>query len=261
MFANHEYETTSVDQAGAIDSDLVRRRTDSLSHVAKLKSRLAEVSYIPTLSEIAEACPDTNDDPSGSAAWEELTKEKYWGELLNTDFVNALATYLKERIATYRTAARSERILEIGAGNGHLAQALRQPLAEAGIDYVATDLAPIPGTPVEQLDYREALRKYSPALVISSWMPPQTDFTQAIRSTPSVQEYVLIGDAEMCGIPWETYGNHSRYSSRNARKPYRADGFARVNHLNQITRYQTAYRDPNPYGRSTSTVLAYRRKV
>lgn len=45
-------------------------------------------------------------------------------------------------------------------------------------------------------------------MVLCCWQPLATDFTRAIRATPSVQEYLLIGeaDSDICGDVELTWG-------------------------------------------------------
>jgi hypothetical protein len=107
---------------------------------------------------------------------------------------------------------------------------------------------------VEKLDYKKALLKYQPDLVIVSWMPMFSDWTKEIRATPSVKEYILIGESDdgCCGNNWETWGNAEFWSGSNNNNnnnnmspsaskevtttasvviaPYMKDGWERVNH-------------------------------
>lgn len=58
------------------------------------------------------------------------------------------------------------------------------------------------------LGFDAALAAHEPQIVLSSWMPMGRDWTAAVRRTPSVREYVLIGEADygICGDPWLTWG-------------------------------------------------------
>ena len=49
--------------------------------------------------------------------------------------------------------------------------------------------------PVEQLDYKGALRTHQPTIVLCSWMPKNEDWTPDFRANPSLEAYVLIGEA------------------------------------------------------------------
>lgn len=58
------------------------------------------------------------------------------------------------------------------------------------------------------MDYKEALKKYKPDIVISSWMPYTEDWTKDFRTFSSVKEYILIGEPDngCCGHPWKMWG-------------------------------------------------------
>jgi hypothetical protein len=52
-----------------------------------------------------------------------------------------------------------------------------------------------------------AVAKYAPRVVICSWMPEE-DWTAVWRRHPSVQAYVVLGEADggQSGQPWPTWG-------------------------------------------------------
>eukprot|EP00873_Tetraselmis_striata_P014575 jgi/Tetstr1/434839/TSEL_002554.t1 len=58
--------------------------------------------------------------------------------------------------------------------------------------------------------YEQALSEFQPDVVLVSWQPMGQDWTAAIRATPSVAEYILIGEIDdgICGQPWATWGHH-----------------------------------------------------
>jgi len=121
-------------------------------------------------------------------------------ELFSAEYISALSDYIKSRINP------SDLILEVGAGDGRLAHFLR----ERGLNVVAIDnfeweITPL--FPVEELDYKEALKKYNPAIVICSWMPYFADWTPAFRNTRSVREYIIIGE-----FPGGCCGNETIWS-------------------------------------------------
>jgi hypothetical protein len=144
-------------------------------------------------------------------------------EILNREYVNALADYLQQR-ADEMYPAKPITVLEVGAGTGRLSHFLHEAIQkkktgpDSQINIVATNKDSGSNvsveTPqgVEDLDYREALLKYKPDIVISSWMPFQ-DWTGAMRSTPSVQEYILIGEPDSTGDEWLTLGNPNKIIS------------------------------------------------
>ncbi len=141
-------------------------------------------------------------------------------QFLTREFVEALAARLR--------ASSGAPVLEVGAGRGDLARALRG----CGVPVVATDegswldgrLRWPRGVPegVERLDYRAALARYRPGIVLCSWMPQGEDWTPAFRACPGVREYVLIGE--------EPGGSTGTRASFEAPPPWRRaslDGIAR----------------------------------
>jgi hypothetical protein len=156
-----------------------------------------------------------------------LTKQVY--VFLTQDYVDALADYLQQRLVEYGNGGT---IVEIGAGNGRLAYFLQQ----RGIPIVATDdcswkLSSEDSHPVDDdddnqqqqqqqqqqqppkrdvevfnLSCDQALKVHAPTIVLCAWMPMYNDFTAAFCATPSVQEYLLIGPATVCGHAFDTWG-------------------------------------------------------
>lgn len=131
-------------------------------------------------------------------------------QFLNKEFVDALAQYLKER---KRILKSRKEIFEVGAGNGLLSEELRK----RKINIVATDggsakIKPI--APVQILDYREAIRRFRPNIVLCSWMPFQEDWTPMFRRFKFVQEYILIGEAHHSGCSGtdKTWEHHPGFS-------------------------------------------------
>lgn len=97
--------------------------------------------------------------------------------------------------------------LEIGAGDGTLSRLL----FAAGIRVTATDdyswshSISYPDT-VERIDAAEALKKYLPQVVISSWPPPNNRFERHVFTTESVSLYIVIGSRhKFASGNWETY--------------------------------------------------------
>jgi hypothetical protein len=124
---------------------------------------------------------------------------------LTEEYVDALAHYLKPRLAQYGGS-----IVEIGAGNGRLAFFLQQ----RGVPVLATDdcswklESHKKDRDVQILDFScdDALAIYSPSIVICAWMSMYKDFTASFCATPSVKEYILIGPAPLCGHAFDTWG-------------------------------------------------------
>jgi hypothetical protein len=179
-------------------------------------------------------------------------------EILTCEYVAALASYIHERCVLYhqqqQEAAFSSgsinpndaeeqtqqplQILEIGAGDGRLAHFLDCKLRilslRAGLPppkLVATDNLEFGLTthfPVQRIGHVEALRMVpGPTLVIVSWMPSGVDFTESIRDCASVQEYILIGEADgsVCGDASKSWGVSDTPS---AEQSVNVGGFERI---------------------------------
>ena len=112
--------------------------------------------------------------------------------------------------------------------------------------------------PVEKISHLDALNKYKPDIVISSWMELGQDWTSSFRACSSVQEYILIGEADsgVCGRLWETWGVGSRSRGKRRRPPFEQDGFTRHNlFVPQIGRTD------DPWNRrSRSSTVIFRRQ-
>lgn len=104
--------------------------------------------------------------------------------------------------------------LEIGAGDGTLAQFLK----DEGVRITATDnhgwkhAVAYPEW-VIKLDAREALRSYTPEVVICSWPPSLNDFERHVFSTPSVQLYIVIGSRHQIAFGnWNDYRQQTTFA-------------------------------------------------
>lgn len=188
-------------------------------------------------------------------------------EFLNQEFIAALGSYLAGRVTTMQQATGdSIVILEVGAGNGRLSHFLQEVLEKLPISHVkvvATD--PVhphyqiePQFPVEKLDYKSALLKYQPDIVISSWMPYGADWTPAMRQTDSVEEYILVGERDGGAVGSdETWGIHYETPQHDE------EGFSRYDQ-EQISRTQICCNDcvddlTNTPPRSHSATTSFRR--
>ncbi|MBI2101287.1 hypothetical protein HYT53_01640 [Candidatus Woesearchaeota archaeon] len=96
------------------------------------------------------------------------------------EFVDALAREIAE-------LNLDGEYLEVAAGRGKLSYWLRQK----GIPIRATDLVPI-SEYVEQLEACLSLSKYSPAFVLTSWLPQQCGLQKRVVETESVRAYIDI---------------------------------------------------------------------
>lgn len=170
--------------------------------------------------------------------------------------MDELAELIKGTVATGS-------VLEVGAGDGALSHHLRR----RGVDCTATDSGSwriFPQFQVERLDVESALAKYRPTLVVAAWMPLGVDWTQAIRSTSSVQAYILIGESDggACGHPWLTWGHRFEPEALEcvagqSAAPYVRDGFVRVNDP-KCTRLQISRYDSEAFRGNSRTVIFHR---
>lgn len=137
-----------------------------------------------------------------SRAWEydSKTKQETYGsqqqfQFWNKQFNDELEKILKK--------LKPKLILEVGAGDGTLSKILN----DRGFNIIATDNYSWPFKKrffkVEKIDYRKALEKYKPDVVINSWMPLGTDWTKDFRKAKSVKHYITIGEVNACcGGDW-----------------------------------------------------------
>ena len=157
-------------------------------------------SYQPTLAEVQEA-QNTQEGKTAIHSYYRPSSGPERFEIWTDEYISELAKYLGRTLAHYDR--KEGTVLEIGAGDGRLSGLLRQKMAakKLGALVVATDVAPPERTyfPVETLSYEEALQKYEPTIAISSWMPLDEDWTQAMRATPSLLDYILIGSPKLSG--------------------------------------------------------------
>jgi hypothetical protein len=214
-----------------------------------LREKMKDPSYLPTHQDVLGAFESDIDFSrfcfNEENPADELLNPTY--ELLNEEYLTALSEYLSERVEDLGASENSPIvILEVAAGSGRLSHFLRKKL-EASIPnkfkIITTDSGELgikPEFQVEMIDYKEALKKYIPKIVIVSWMPMGEDFTSDFRNTRSVEEYLLIGFEDCCGDDELTWGRDDPWrfdeddeeaeknSFRNGKtKPYTADGFVR----------------------------------
>ena len=227
---------------------------------------LKEPEYLPSHGDIRIAFPTQKE-------WSDYRVEVDFHELLNKEFLAALSDYLAKRITAYGgTKEHPVVILEAGAGDGRLTHFLCQGLEErtkGKFRIVAVDIGewiPNPPFPVENIDYKEALKEHKPAIVICSWMRPRTDWTADFRGQKSVKEYILIGEkyGGASGRDWETWGVKLNVDSggpieRLETAPYKVDGFESFD-LEDISQHQIACTDYPPLEHEHSHTVSFRRK-
>ncbi|NCU41992.1 MAG: hypothetical protein EOM19_04730 [Candidatus Moranbacteria bacterium] len=155
-----------------------------------LQEKLLNPDFLPTYEQVREAfTQDINREKQWDEnLWRKFTtnKERLVYEFFTEEYIDNLTEYFVERSNEYKVSQENPLvILEIGAGNGRLAYFLKKKLEEkkpVQIKVIATDsgewnLKRDRDSFVEDLDYKEAMKKYKPSIVISSWMPYEKDFT------------------------------------------------------------------------------------
>jgi hypothetical protein len=117
-------------------------------------------------------------------SWLEFCERHGLYQVVTREYAEILASRLK------RLSPR--RILEVGAGSGRLASALRA----RGLDILATDPGTWPGSVppawVERAGIGEALARHRPELVIGAWLPADTPAHRQVLSDPGVRWYCVI---------------------------------------------------------------------
>jgi len=96
---------------------------------------------------------------------------------------------LADALAHLVAALEPGSVLEVCAGRGELAAALR----ERGMTVVATDVDPPAGSAVVRLDAAGALERFRPRTVIGSFVPADAAVDEAVLAVPSVRHYLVIG--------------------------------------------------------------------
>ncbi|MGI8687559.1 MAG: hypothetical protein ACR2M3_03175 [Thermomicrobiales bacterium] len=124
-------------------------------------------------------------DPATRAGFVAVCRAQGIYHLPTVEIVSALAHTLKRLPAPW---------LEVGAGRGDLARALRA----AGVPITATDDGawwpdPLPAD-VERCAITDALQRYQPGIALCVWSPRGTNWPALFRATPSIRAYLLIGD-------------------------------------------------------------------
>lgn len=126
--------------------------------------------------------------PLGLFGW---THAHHVFQLLNIEFTRELAKEIKE--------INPEVILEVGAGEGLLGKFLSK---ELGKEIILTDdyswwereNIKIENKDVLRMDYKIAIKRYCPDLIIASWIPYNSWWTKEFRKCESVKGYILIGE-------------------------------------------------------------------
>lgn len=141
-------------------------------------------------------------DPIWAAA--ELQRSGIWS-IPTSDFSDALSEL-----------CRGRRVLEIGAGRGLLFKGLK----DLGVDINAVDdeswgsmgVAGA-GTVIQKMDAIQALKNFSPEVVICSWPPAGNLFEEEIFNTKSVQLYlVVLSRQQLVSGNWSAYKNQRKFN-------------------------------------------------
>lgn len=172
----------------------------------------------------------------GTKIWKIFCESENIYEFLTKEFIERFGSYLEYRIK--KEIKEKINILEVGAGDGRLSHLLNEEIEKHDLKNKAS-VMPVdsgewrkikPKFRVEKLSTEEALTKYKPQIVISSWMPEGRDWTKNFRIQENVRQYILIGDPLYCGARWDSWGWwHHRDPEVSNRKgeipPCEKDGF------------------------------------
>lgn len=232
------------------------------------REKLLDPSFLPSMAQMVSAFTDIEDEFSDDNPWANFLLFTSYHDFINAEYVDTLASYLKSRAIHLGVKPKEQfTVLEVGAGNGRLAHFLRSRLNPNLATYIAIDspegrISPIfSEEPMGRLDYKDALLKYHPDIVICEWMPYRKDWTATIRAHQAVKEYILIGetDSGCCGDPWETWGN-TYFNERLAGEipQYVKDGFRRVD-LKGNTWLHLCHSDGSPTEPIHSRTVSFRR--
>jgi len=110
-------------------------------------------------------------------------------QIFSREFIDELSKEIKK--------LKAKTIIEVGAGDGNLSRALQRK----GVDSKPTDNynwkkrgnINYPKD-VEKIDFKKALKKYNPELVIICWEELGMPFTEEILKHPSVKWVIWIGE-------------------------------------------------------------------
>ncbi|MDO8468791.1 MAG: hypothetical protein Q7S29_03480 [Candidatus Peribacter sp.] len=229
---------------------------------ARICRGILEGTLLPTREQFNRALAVFHEgQPNGKLMGFCLEHELF--EVLTKEYIEALATYLEERIGLLQSGTgKPVTILEVGAGDGRLTHFLKKELDRRGVQgyhIIATDAMGgqwqiRPRYPVNKEVVDMALWDFEPQIVLACWMPRNEDWTGHMRGTPSVEEYMLIGpkDSGTCGLDDETWGKNQE----GAQTRYRQEGFERVE-LPELSALQMGQKDRN--GMRFSSTVSFRR--
>jgi hypothetical protein len=255
--------------------------------VSDILERLKDPLYLPTRDEVTRAFTFVHDpkyDFGPTTDFRIFLLDVFDGrvyEYPTKEYINGLGDYIASRGQELGiTADNPATILEVAAGSGRITHFLNNSLTEThpglfrtvAIDNF-TDFTPSIkrrlgiNTAVEHMDYEDALTFYQPTMVIGSWLPAtnkrneREDWTVKFRGSPSVQEYILIGDPERTATS-QAFGykeDFRMYQTPDPFPQYSRDRFTRTD-LKFLRPFQFCYRDTNLTMPTSRTFAFSRRK-
>ena len=220
----------------------------------------------------------------GRNEFNQFCEEFEFYEFLTSTYLDELVNYIKERSHESLSSRGGSKnsmqkrkgkgnhytVLEVGAGSGRMSYYLKEKLKhDKNIFIIATD----PGSwqltkhfRVEPYSYQDAIKAFQPNMILTSWMPLGEDWTNVMRRCNSVEEYLLIGEADggCCGDAWKTWGvreddNYSKKNKKRSNMPlYERDGFLKL-YLHQLSNLQLQRYDSKHFNNNSQTV-AFRRQ-
>jgi len=173
---------------------------------SEAKKKLDDSKNLPSIENIEDAFK------TNPANFLNYCHRKNVFEFFTKEYVDALASYILSRKEILKPKGKLK-VLEIGAGNGALSFFLNKRFLGSDVKSIATDSGEwnleTGVYPVENIEHLEAIEKYSPDVIIFSWMPRNVDITEDFFP---VKEYILIGAPTCCANP-ETWLSNKKYKS------------------------------------------------
>lgn len=191
-----------------------------------LRQKISDPFWLPNYKEISKVV-DSYTDEYGSFLLDKEEEDKWFKfiknkenpvfEIWTKEYIDRFSNYLSERAKLFGgTKEKPITVLEVGAGDGKLSYFLSNKLEESNVDSIKIITTGYDSETfnikskynnVENLPEKDAIEKYSPDIVLCSWMICGEDWTPDFRKKRSVQEYILIGPEGPCGTDdtWQCY--------------------------------------------------------
>lgn len=228
------------------------------------KEKVNKKDYLPSIEDLRKAF-------SSEEEFHKYIHETTSYEIFTHEYVAQLAHYLIYRFDMKDKNGNPIKILEVGAGNGRLSHFLRTELSREGdkrqeYEVIATDDASWTeaqghdqkvrlGVEVQELDYKEATTKLKPDVIISSWMPPNEDWTPVFRDN-NVEEYILIGQIDGASGGLDTFDMPDQNHAQKG-EYFMTDI---VGEDKPINAKQVGNNDKPPFDTSFSHTMSFRKK-